>query len=174
VVLYVLIWPSPLTAASLLKRKAIRLRKDTGVGTFIAPIEKTNRSVLQMVFCSLYRPVLLLILEPMCLNLCIFSAILLGILYLFFGAFLLVFTNVYGFELWQIGSSFLGILVGMLIAILSDPLWRKIYARLERKHQQAVGERDEFMPEWRLPPGTDETYSRCFFVSFSPFVSFKD
>ncbi|KAK9543956.1 hypothetical protein V6Z98_010018 [Aspergillus fumigatus] len=94
----------------------------------------------------------LLAFEPMCMNLCVFSAILLGILYLFFGAFELVFSHVYGFNLWQIGSSFLGILVGMMSAILTDPLWRRNYARLERKHQDTVGEKNEFMPEWRLPP----------------------
>ncbi|KAK9311095.1 hypothetical protein V1524DRAFT_371723, partial [Lipomyces starkeyi] len=33
----------------------------------------------------------LLIFEPMCTNLCLFSAILLGVFYLFFGAFALVF-----------------------------------------------------------------------------------
>jgi uncharacterized membrane protein YccC len=87
------------------------------------------------------------------MNLCIFSAILLGILYLFFGAFQLVFSHVYDFNLWQIGCSFLGILVGMVAAILTDPLWRRNYARLERQHQEAVGEKNEFMPEWRLPPG---------------------
>jgi membrane protein implicated in regulation of membrane protease activity len=94
-----------------------------------------------------------LALEPMCLNLCIFSAILLGILYLFFGAFQLVFGNVYGFELWQRGLSFLGLFVGMVFAILSDPFWRRVYVRLEKKHEKAVGKSDDFQPEWRLPPG---------------------
>lgn len=40
-----------------------------------------------------------------------------------------------------------------MFAILSDPLWRKNYARLERNHTAAAGEKAEFMPEWRLPPG---------------------
>jgi MFS family permease len=101
---------------------------------------------------SIYRPMLLLALEPMCLNLCIFSAILLGILYLFFGAFQLVYSNVYGFSLWQIGCSFLGLLVGMIVAILTDPFWRRNYARLRRNHEQTAAEKGEYMPEWRLPP----------------------
>lgn len=112
-----------------------------------------DRSVAQTVLRSIYRPLLLLTLEPMCLNLCIFSAILLGILYLFFGAFQLVFESVYGFELWQRGLCFLGLFVGMLFAIFSDPFWRRNYTRLELKHQEAVGRSDDFQPEWRLPPG---------------------
>ncbi|GIK07564.1 hypothetical protein Aspvir_003230 [Aspergillus viridinutans] len=41
----------------------------------------------------------------------------------------------------------------MVSAILTDPLWRWNYDRLERQHQEAVGEKNEFLPEWRrLPP----------------------
>lgn len=89
----------------------------------------------------------------MCLNLCIFSGILLGILYLFFGAFQMVFGNVYGLELWQRGLCFLGLFVGMVFAILSDPFWRRVYARLENRHEKEVERSDDFQPEWRLPPG---------------------
>jgi hypothetical protein len=101
----------------------------------------------------MYRPILLLTLEPMCLCLCIFSAILLGILYLFFGAFQLVFAEVYGMVIWQRGLCFLGLFVGMVIAILSDPIWRRNYVRLERSHEKATNKFGDFQPEWRLPPG---------------------
>ncbi|KAH8773952.1 hypothetical protein BGZ57DRAFT_894086 [Hyaloscypha finlandica] len=40
----------------------------------------------------------MLVLEPICLNLCLHSAVLLGILYLFFGAFHLVFATNHGFK----------------------------------------------------------------------------
>lgn len=137
----------------LLRRKAQKLRKETGDYRWIAPIEKMKRSVAGTVLRSMYRPILLLTLEPMCLNLCIFSAILLGILYLFFGAFQLVFASVYGFSLWQRGLCFMGLFVGMVFAILSDPVWRRNYQRLERNYQNATNNTDEFQPEWRLPPG---------------------
>ena len=58
----------------------------------------------------------------MCLLLCLFCAVLLGVLYIFFGAFELVFGNNHGFNLWQVGLSFLGMTVGMLIGICSNPL----------------------------------------------------
>ncbi|KAJ5533270.1 hypothetical protein N7494_009822 [Penicillium frequentans] len=136
----------------LLRRKAQKLRKETGDDRYIAPIEKLHRSVAQTVLRSMYRPILLLALEPMCLSLCIFSAILLGILYLFFGAFQLIFEHVYGFSLWQRGLCFLGLFVGMIFAILSDPLWRRNYERLERNFLKKIDQSDEFLPEWRLPP----------------------
>lgn len=137
----------------LLRRKAQKLRQETGDDRWRAPIEKMQRSVAQTVLRSMYRPIMLLTMEPMCLNLCVFSAILLGILYLFFGAFQLVFKDVYGFDLWQRGLCFMGLFVGMVFAILSDPIWRRNYMRLERNYQNATDGQDEFQPEWRLPPG---------------------
>ncbi|KAL9062386.1 MAG: hypothetical protein Q9157_008966 [Trypethelium eluteriae] len=93
----------------LLRKKAQKLRKETGNDAW---------------------PFQLLALEPMCLNLCLLSAILLGILYLFFGAFALVFENNHGFNLWQTGLTFMGIFVGMVIGICCDPLWHRNYQRL--------------------------------------------
>lgn len=71
----------------------------------------------QIILRSIYRPFMLLVLEPMCLSLCLFSAIILGIQYLFFGAFGVVFRNNHNFELWQVGLTFSGISVGMLAAV---------------------------------------------------------
>lgn len=66
---------------------------------------------------------MLLTLEPMCLNLCLFSALLLGVVYLFFGAFEIVFKNNHGFEPWQIGLTFVGLLSGMFAGMATDPWW---------------------------------------------------
>ncbi|KAK2929929.1 Major facilitator superfamily [Fusarium oxysporum f. sp. vasinfectum] len=78
--------------------------------------------------------------------------IVLGILYLFFGAFHLVFGNIYGFNLWQNGCSFLGILVGMLLAAGLDPLWHNIRNKLIRKLSEETGVEGNSQPEFRLPP----------------------
>lgn len=72
-------------APVLLRRKAIKLRAETGDDRWQAPIEKTDRSVTSTVMWSCIRPFQLLVLEQMVLNLCLLSALLLGILYLFFG-----------------------------------------------------------------------------------------
>lgn len=116
----------------LLRRKAIKLRKETGELRWKAPIEFMQRSITQTIIRSCYRPFLLLTLEPMCLNLCLFSAILLGVLYLFFGAFELVFQVNHHFGLWQIGLTFSGLMVGQLVAIGTDPFWNSNYLKLVR------------------------------------------
>lgn len=69
----------------LLRRKARILRAETGDKRWQAPMEKTNKSIPKTISLSLLRPIQLLCLEPMVTCLCLFSAILLGILYLFFG-----------------------------------------------------------------------------------------
>lgn len=49
----------------LLRRKAIRLRKETGNTEWIAPIEKMDRSIARTVLWSCIRPFELLFFEPM-------------------------------------------------------------------------------------------------------------
>ncbi|KAI1780570.1 MFS general substrate transporter [Hypoxylon cercidicola] len=129
-----------------LRDKAKKLRKETGDDRWKSPIEKSNKSVVATVGNSLLRPFQLLIFEPMCLLLCLFSAILLGVLYLFFGAFPLVFGHTYGFNLWQTGLCFLGIFVGMISSSATDPVWRRINHRLLKEND------DIPEPEFRLPP----------------------
>ncbi|KAF1829088.1 MFS general substrate transporter [Decorospora gaudefroyi] len=135
----------------LLRRKAIRLRKETGNQEWIAPIEKMDRTIARTVLWSCIRPFQLLFFEPMCLSLCILSAILLGILYLFFGAFPLVFGNNHGFSISQTGLAFMGLFVGMLAGISTDPIWRRIYGRLVQKREEQGGEPGGSEPEFRLP-----------------------
>lgn len=129
-----------------LREKARARRRETGDERWKAAMEKTDKSMARAVGLSLLRPFQLLLWEPMCLLLCLFSAILLGILYLFFGAFHNIFGEVYGFNLWQTGVAFLGILVGMVAGSATDPLWSRVNARLLRANG------DEPEPEFRLPP----------------------
>ncbi|UNI22583.1 hypothetical protein JDV02_008459 [Purpureocillium takamizusanense] len=136
----------------LLRNKARALRKQTGDDRWTAPSERVKKSVAHAVGLSLLRPFQLLLFEPMCLNLCLFSAILLGILYLFFGAFPLVFGNNHGFNIWQTGLAFLGIMVSMFLGAATGPLWHRIRARLIRKYERETGVSGASEPEFRLPP----------------------
>jgi MFS family permease len=143
----------------LLTRKAAALRRSTGNSKYHSASEIANRSksLSTMIIRSLYRPFQLLFFEPMCLFLCLYSALLLGILYLFFEAFPLVFSTNHGFELWQIGLTFIGLLVGLVIGALTNPLWVKNYFRLVAKFNAAnppkAGDKPlKPDPEFRLPP----------------------
>jgi hypothetical protein len=133
-----------------LRNKAKRIRAETGDERWKAPSEKTDKSIAKAIGLSLLRPFQLLIFETMVLSLCIFCAILLGILYLFFGAFPLVFGNLHGFNLWQTGLSFIGIAIGMLIAAVGDYTYHRIQTkRIAAREAQGIQHKPE--PEDRLP-----------------------
>ncbi|KAF3761530.1 MFS general substrate transporter [Cryphonectria parasitica EP155] len=129
----------------ILRKKAMHIRKETGDDRWKAPIEKSNKSMIRTVGYSLLRPFQILIFEPMALILDLYSAILLGILYLFFGAFPFVFEGAFGFNLWQTGLTFLGMLFGMLIASLTSGLWMDVRRRLVERNGGKIE------PEFRLP-----------------------
>lgn len=134
----------------LLHRKAATLRKITRNPAYHSTSEdvRATKSLSRALLDSIARPIQLLLLEPMCLSLCVYSALLLGILYLFFGAFPLVFRTNHGFELWESGLTFLGLAVGILIAVVTNPLWHKNYLRLVKASEDPK----KPDPELRLPP----------------------
>lgn len=100
---------------------------------------------------ALLRPFEILLFEPMALILNLYSAILLGILYLFFGAFPFVFQGAFGFTLWQTGLAFLGLLIGMFTGAMSSGLWQKVRMRLVERSGVATGVPGKSEPEFRLP-----------------------
>lgn len=67
----------------------------------------------------------LMFFDRMVLLLNIWDALLLGILYLAFQAFPIIFEQNHGFSAEETGMSFLGIGFGMIIAVSSQPLWNR-------------------------------------------------
>jgi hypothetical protein len=88
----------------------------------------------------------------MVLALSIYTSLLQGILYLFFGAFPLVFINNHSFNLWQVGLTFLGLLIGNIIACICNPYWHKHWLSLIAKMKIEHGVEYKPEPELRLPP----------------------
>jgi MFS family permease len=132
----------------LLRRRAERLRKETGDERWIAPVEKSNRTFWEALKKSIKTPfsgclsfdtcltllfpristnpvVVLLSTQYMVLFLDLWSALILGILYLFFGGVPYVFRTQHGFTLQQTGLSFLGIGFGQVVAVACQPYFNK-------------------------------------------------
>lgn len=131
------------------KAKTMLLRKKAGVERHEALSETTHTSRRKTLALSLLRPFQLLLFEPMCLALNLYSAILLGVLYLFFQAFPHLFETTYGFNCWQVGLTFLGIILGMIVAATSSPLWYRLTEGLSN----VLGDKNcEATPEYRLVP----------------------
>jgi hypothetical protein len=136
----------------ILRHRAEKLRAEKRDDRYHVGKDLVHRgSVLNRILWSFLWPLQMLALELMCLNLCLHSAVLLGILYLFFGAFPLVFATNHGFNLWQVGLTFLGIAIGILCGIATTPYWQKQYLHLIEKSKKAGFGDTEAEPEFRLP-----------------------
>ncbi|CDO74082.1 hypothetical protein BN946_scf185043.g132 [Trametes cinnabarina] len=118
----------------ILKRKARKLRKTTGDDRYFAPLEHQQHNLFHMILFSCSTPFKLLMFDRMALSLDIWSALLLGILYLAFQAFPIIFEDVHGFNVQQTGLSFLGIGTGMVAALATQPYWNSRFRREAKKH----------------------------------------
>ena len=114
------------SAANLLYRRAKRLRKATGDNRIKSQSEidvahhtwKDHLVVLGRAFTLTFS-------EPIVFSLDLYTAVLYGVLFIWFESFPLVFGDIYGFNLGQQGLVFLGILVGGLVTVPLFLLWIK-------------------------------------------------
>ncbi|KAF5378556.1 hypothetical protein D9615_007032 [Tricholomella constricta] len=118
----------------LVKRKARRLRISTGDLAYWAPLDKEDRHLLRAIAISCYRPFQLVMFDRMALLLDLWTALILGILYLAFQAFPIIFSDGHGFNMQTTGMTFLGIGLGMVLAISSQPFWNRLFEREGAKH----------------------------------------
>lgn len=115
----------------VLKHKAKRLRK-AGRTDVKAPIELDRRSITSVLKTSCTQPFELLATEPMAAVLCTWTALLLGILYMFFTAFSLVYSE-YGFKMQIVGLSYIPLGVGVVLGWCTQPIWNRQYVRKIKK-----------------------------------------
>lgn len=128
----------------LLERKAAKLRKETGNEAYRSRLASPLTSK-QFVSQSLIRPFKMFIFSPIVAAMCIYIAVMYGLLYLLFTTFTFVFQDVYSFSTSSAGLSFIGSGVGTLLGLgfvgkLSDALIQK---------KMAAG--GTVQPEDRLP-----------------------
>jgi len=101
---------------------------ETGDNNHYSALEKSDKGLWQTIVISCYKPFQIMYYEPMALALDIWSALLLGVLYLTFEAFpTRVFGPERGFNVQMSGLSFLGIGIGMIVSTLSQPYWIRLY-----------------------------------------------
>ncbi|EEP80035.1 conserved hypothetical protein [Uncinocarpus reesii 1704] len=131
----------------LLQRRAIRLRRETGNPALRAPLSDEKLTLGEVVSKYIYRPLKMLVLEPILLLITLYLAVAYGILYLCFFAYPVSFQEDRGWKHPGVASlPFLGILVGILCGCAFIVYMTK--TRFARKMQEA----GEVIPEERLPP----------------------
>ncbi|EPT03185.1 hypothetical protein FOMPIDRAFT_152176 [Fomitopsis schrenkii] len=118
----------------LLKGKAARLRKETGNDKFWAPLDRREGSILHAIMFSISTPFKLMLFDRMALSLNLWAALTLGILYLTFEAFPVIFGDVHGFTFQETGLAFLGMGVGMIAALCTQGLWNRFHHNVAARH----------------------------------------
>ncbi|KAL2864466.1 MFS transporter [Aspergillus lucknowensis] len=131
----------------LLQRRAARLRRETGNESLHAFLDNHKPTFSDIVRKYLFRPVQMLLLEPILILMTIYLALVYGILYLFFEAYPISFQEVRGWTNEGVaGLPFIGIMVGVLCGVALI-IWqtKTRFARKLAKHGRVV-------PEERLIP----------------------
>lgn len=95
-----------------------RRRKRLGIPD---PPKSTNGPGALRIFVTvtLFRPIMMLITEPIVAFFSLYVAVDFGILFTFFASFPLVYSRVYSFNSGQIGLTFLPIMIGCVLATLT-------------------------------------------------------
>lgn len=100
----------------ILKRRARKIRKQTGSKHVFAPIELEHTSLRDVIVKVLTRPFRMFFTEWIVLFSCLFLCYVYAIYYMFFQVYPLIYIPIYGFGRGQEGLAFLSIGVGAIIA----------------------------------------------------------
>lgn len=142
------------STANILLRRAQRLRKITGDEQLRSQseIDQAKMTPRDVALEALWRPFQLMLLDPSIAFTAVYTAIIYGIFYSFFEAFPLVYEGMYGFNLGELGLTFLSVTVGVVLSLAW--YWWYIYYIVEpsiRAHGLGA-------PERRLIPALFVTF----------------
>lgn len=147
-------WPFLLTmpetyGPAILKKRAKKLRKETGDPNIFAPSELEKQDLWELVAVVLTRPIRMFLFEAIVLFTCLYLALAYGIFYIFFQAYDPIFSGIYGFTPGQVGLAFLPIGVGSVIATAIYLWWDWFLARtLQKSNPPTWSQKEEVV---RLP-----------------------
>ncbi|KAL4895815.1 major facilitator superfamily domain-containing protein [Aspergillus ambiguus] len=134
-------------APVLLRRRAEKLSEISGkVYQSRLEIDRGKTTLKESFSIALSRPWILLFREPIVFLLSLYMAIVYGTLYMLFAAYPIVFQGVRGWNQGIGALPFLGIMIGMLAAVIYSIVDNKRYVRTEAEHGGFAP------PEARLPP----------------------
>jgi MFS family permease len=132
--------------AVLLKRKAVRLRKETGDSRYWHPHENEKIRLSNIVTKYLIRPLRMLITEPMITCIALYASFVYGLLYMTLEIFPIVYLEERQWQLVVSTLPFLGIFVGVIAAMGLNIANQPYYIRA------VAANKGRAVPEARLPP----------------------
>lgn len=120
-------------APVILKKRAQRLRKETGNNKIMTEQEATPMTFSEMLNNNLYRPVKFCWQEPVLVLICAFVALIYALLYAFFFAYPVIFGELYGYKDDKIGLMYVPILIGALFAVMVTPALERRYLAMSKR-----------------------------------------
>lgn len=130
----------------LLKRKAVRLRKETGDDRYWHPHESEKMKPSNILTKYFSRPLRMLLTEPMVSCIAAYASFVYGILYMMLEVFPIVFRDERGYGTVVSTLPFLALFVGVLCAVGINLANQSYYAKAMAKNNGKA------CPEARLPP----------------------
>ncbi|KAG9191578.1 hypothetical protein G6011_10312 [Alternaria panax] len=120
---------------TILKRRAQRLRKETGDDSIIAPLELEKTDMNHIVTVILTRPLRMICFEPLVLFTCLYLSYAYAIFYIFLQSFPIIFQGIYQFNAGETGLAFLPIGVGAVISAGIYLSWDWYLARAQCRNR---------------------------------------
>ena len=117
-------------APVILKRRAARLRKETGNTNIITEQEQKKPSLHEIARTSLIRPITMIFTEPVLDLMCMYIVLIYSMLYAFFFAYPVIFGRLYNYNDGQIGLMFIPILIGAGISLVVTPALENQFKRI--------------------------------------------
>ncbi|KAL5394241.1 hypothetical protein PMIN06_006007 [Paraphaeosphaeria minitans] len=112
-------------APALLRAKSAKKRKETGEERWYSRYDD-KKKFWPMLKENLYRPLVMSVNEPICIFWNVYIALVYGVLYLCFVSYPIVFSELRGWSPSFTGLGYIGIGIGGMITICSEPLLRRL------------------------------------------------
>ncbi|KAJ5983861.1 spermine transporter [Penicillium waksmanii] len=116
-------------APIILKKRAAKMRKETGNQNIMTEQEQKKLSLGDIARTNLIRPITMIMTEPVLDLMCMYIMLIYSMLYAFFFAYPVIFGKLYGYNDGQIGLMFIPILIGAAISLLITPTIEKQFKR---------------------------------------------
>ena len=141
-VMWILMATIPETYAPvILKKRAKKLRQETGNDNIMTEQEAKPLSLSELVNNNLVRPLKFIVTEPVLDLICLFVALIYALLYAFFFAYPVIFEELYGYRDDKIGLMYIPILIGAALAVTLTPVLEKQYKALCKRRRPTPEDR---------------------------------
>lgn len=128
-------------APVILKKRAARMRKETGNDKIMTELEAHKMSFKELIQTVLYRPLMFVITEPVLDLMCFYVCLIYSLLYAFFFAYPVVFGELYGYNDMYVGMMLIPIIMGAGFALLTTPILEKYYVKMTHRRKPTPEDR---------------------------------